>query len=256
LVTPTSQIVGTQSVINVLMGERYKNVTKETAGVLRGEYGATPAPVNPELQARVLEGAKPITCRPADLLSAEVEKLTAEFRGLVRERGFRVAEVELDDVLTYALFPQVGLKFLENRDNPAAFEPPPGTEPPEPPKAAKPALAPEGPQSYAVTVNGKTYAVVVAPGGAVSSVASAAAPAPVAPAAVGPSHDVTAPLAGNIYKMMAGPGQLVKAGDVIVVLEAMKMETEVRSPDDGTVVEVLAKEGDAVQVGDVLLKLA
>ena len=68
LVTPTSQIVGTQAVINVLTGERYKTITKETAGILRGEYGATPAPLNAELQARLLDGAEPITCRPADLL--------------------------------------------------------------------------------------------------------------------------------------------------------------------------------------------
>jgi len=107
-----------------------------------------------------------------------------------------------------------------------------------------------------VTVNGRSYDVVVAPGGQVTSVAPvAAAPAP-APVSAADAQPVTAPLAGNIYKMMASAGQVVKAGDVIVVLEAMKMETEVRSPADGTVTEVLAKEGDAVQVGDVLLKLA
>ncbi|MGB5199573.1 MAG: sodium-extruding oxaloacetate decarboxylase subunit alpha, partial [Sedimenticolaceae bacterium] len=126
LVTPTSQIVGTQAVLNVLTGERYKNITKETAGVLKGEYGATPAPVDQELQRRVLEeGQTPITCRPADLIEPEMDKLTDEFRRLAQERGIRVAESEIDDVLTYALFPQIGLKFLENRDNPDAFEPPP-----------------------------------------------------------------------------------------------------------------------------------
>ncbi|MGB5252409.1 MAG: sodium-extruding oxaloacetate decarboxylase subunit alpha, partial [Sedimenticolaceae bacterium] len=126
LVTPTSQIVGTQAVLNVLTGERYKNITKETAGVLKGEYGATPAPVDEELQRRVLEeGQTPITCRPADLIEPEMDKLTDEFRRLAQERGIRVAESEIDDLLTYALFPQIGLKFLENRDNPDAFEPPP-----------------------------------------------------------------------------------------------------------------------------------
>jgi oxaloacetate decarboxylase alpha subunit len=259
LVTPTSQIVGTQAVINVLMGERYKNITKETAGVLKGEYGATPAPVNQQLQARVLQGAEPITCRPADLLQPEVDKLTEEFRALAEERGIRVATAEIDDVLTYALFPQVGLKFLENRDNPDAFEPAPGSEPepvPAPPAGA--AASAPGPEAYSVTVNGRVYEVVVGPGGQVTSVApAAAAPAAAAPAPVsGPAQDVHAPLAGNIYKIMASPGQVVKAGDVIVVLEAMKMETEVRSPADGTVSEVLVKEGDAVQVGDILLKLA
>lgn len=122
LVTPTSQIVGTQAVINVLMGERYKTIAKETEGVLKGEYGATPAPVNSELQAKVLEpGAEPVTCRPADLLDDEMDNLTAEFHGLVEEHGIKVAADEVDDVLIYALFPQVGLKFLKNRDNPDAF---------------------------------------------------------------------------------------------------------------------------------------
>jgi oxaloacetate decarboxylase alpha subunit len=125
LVTPTSQIVGTQAVINVLMNERYKNVTKETAGVLKGEYGATPAPVNADLQARVLNGESPITGRPADHLQPEVEALTGELQELAAERGFALAGDVVDDVLTYALFPQVGLKFLENRGNPDAFEPAP-----------------------------------------------------------------------------------------------------------------------------------
>ncbi|KRT58121.1 pyruvate carboxylase subunit B, partial [endosymbiont of Ridgeia piscesae] len=116
LVTPTSQIVGTQAVLNVLMGERYKSIAKETGGVLRGEYGATPAPVNAELQAQVLaEGEEVITCRPADRIDPEMDKLTTEFRRLVEEKAIRVADAEVDDVLIYALFPQVGLKFLENR---------------------------------------------------------------------------------------------------------------------------------------------
>ncbi len=195
LVTPTSQIVGTQAVINVLMGERYKNITKETAGVLKGEYGATPAPVNKALQARVLNGAAPITCRPADLLEPELGKLSGEFRSLAKERGIRVAAAEIDDVLTYALFPQVGLKFLENRDNPAAFEPPPcaGAQPAEPGPAPS-----SGPEAYTVSVNGKSYAVVVAPGGAVTDIAPATPTAPPAPATKGAVQDVHAPLAGNI----------------------------------------------------------
>ncbi|MFT4928883.1 MAG: oxaloacetate decarboxylase alpha subunit, partial [Phenylobacterium sp.] len=86
LVTPTSQIVGTQAVLNVLTGERYKSMTKETAGVLKGEYGATLAPVNAELQARVLDGAEPITCRPADLIEPEMDKLTAELTKLASEK--------------------------------------------------------------------------------------------------------------------------------------------------------------------------
>lgn len=256
LVTPTSQIVGTQAVINVLTGERYKSITKETAGVLRGEYGATPAPVNKELQARVLEdGEEPITCRPAELLDNEVDTLTEEFENLAREKGIRVADNPIDDVLTYALFPQVGLKFLENRDNPQAFEPAPGDEP-EP--AAMPAASSTGgAESYQVVVDGHAYSVTVSPGGEVTHVAPAAAPvasaAPAAPAATGQA--VPAPLAGTIFKINVAEGQAVNSGDVIMILEAMKMETEVRAPAGGTVQAIHVKEGDAVQVGDNLLTL-
>ncbi|MGB5453312.1 MAG: sodium-extruding oxaloacetate decarboxylase subunit alpha [Sedimenticolaceae bacterium] len=263
LVTPTSQIVGTQAVLNVLTGERYKNITKETAGVLKGEYGAAPAPVESELQRRVLDGAEPITCRPADLIEPEIGKLTDEFRRLAKERGIRVASDEIDDVLTYALFPQIGLKFLENRDNPDAFEPVPGSEPE--PAAATPAPAPAaaagGPEAYQVTVDGRAYNVVVASGGDVTHVqpATAAAPAaaaapPVAPA--GSVQNIPAPLAGNIFKVNVVAGQVINSGDVIMILEAMKMETEVRSPESGTVQAVLVKAGDAVQVGDALLTLS
>ncbi|MFB0911866.1 MAG: sodium-extruding oxaloacetate decarboxylase subunit alpha, partial [Glaciecola sp.] len=128
LVTPTSQIVGTQAVLNVLTGERYKSITKETAGVLKGEYGATAAPVNKELQTRVLEGSQAITCRPADVIAPELAKLEEELDALIEQKSLRIAKDKIDDVLTYALFPQVGLKFIENRDNPSAFEPAPSGE--------------------------------------------------------------------------------------------------------------------------------
>ncbi|MBV1875833.1 MAG: oxaloacetate decarboxylase subunit alpha, partial [Cycloclasticus sp.] len=122
LVTPTSQIVGTQAVMNVLMNERYKSISKETAGVLKGEYGATPAAVDKELQERVLEGAEAITCRPADLIDDELDKLASELEVKAKEGGLQLAEQVIDDVLTYALFPQVGLDFIKNRNNPDAFE--------------------------------------------------------------------------------------------------------------------------------------
>ncbi|WP_036827006.1 sodium-extruding oxaloacetate decarboxylase subunit alpha, partial [Photobacterium sanctipauli] len=151
LVTPTSQIVGTQAVLNVLTGERYKSISKETAGVLKGEYGAAPAPVNAELQARVLEGAEPITCRPADLLDAELEVLTQELKEKAQADKIQLADEEVDDVLTYALFPQVGLNFLKNRNNPDAFEPAPGTEPEAvAPVASQPAPAAASVEAYSV----------------------------------------------------------------------------------------------------------
>ncbi|OQX31352.1 MAG: oxaloacetate decarboxylase, partial [Candidatus Sedimenticola endophacoides] len=258
LVTPTSQIVGTQAVINVLMGERYKNITKETAGVLRGEYGASPAPVNEELQARVLgDGEEPVTCRPADRIEDEMDRLTAELDALAADKGLTLAENREEDVLIYALFPQVGLKFIENRGNPEAFEPVPGSEPAAAvaaPAPVAPAAPAGGPEAYTVSVNGKSYSVTVAPGGAVQQVVEAA-PAATAAQPGGEAEPVPAPLAGNIVKIRVAEGQQVNQGDVIVIMEAMKMETEVRAPRGGAVSAIPVKEGDAVQVGQTLIMM-
>jgi oxaloacetate decarboxylase alpha subunit len=255
LVTPTSQIVGTQAVINVLMGERYKTISKEVQGILKGEYGAAPSSYNAELQARVLDGGEEITCRPADLLEPEMDKLVAELKNLAAEKGISLTtgENEIDDVLTYALFPQIGLKFLENRNNPDAFEPAPTLED----ALAMSAPKKSGPEVYTITVNGQNYVVQVTEGGDISAVAPAASAAPAAaPAPAGEGEDVPAPLAGNIWKVEVSPGEAVQEGDVLVILEAMKMETEVRAARAGTVVSVDVNEGDAVQVGDTLLTLA
>ncbi len=251
LVTPTSQIVGTQAVINVLSGARYQTITKETSGVLKGEYGETPLPVDAELQKQVLEGADPVTCRPADLLAPELEKQTAELQDIAREKKFELADDVVDDVLTYALFPQIGTKFLENRGNPDAFEPAPTGE-------AEVVVAPAGasaagPSVYSVRVNGKPYTVEVAESGQLSAVAAA----PVtAPASSGDGESVNAVLAGNIFKVHVSPGTVVEKNDPLLVVEAMKMETVVSAPKSGTVSEVFVKEGDAVAVGDALVAIA
>lgn len=250
LVTPTSQIVGTQAVINVLTGERYKSITKETAGVLKGEYGAAPAPFNAELQARVLDGQQAVVCRPADLLDNEVEKLTSELTALAKEKNIRLADDLIDDVLTYALFPQIGLKFLENRDNPDAFEPvPTGNEVLNSQGA--------GPQAYTVEVNGKSFVVQVNEGGDIEGLkpigdATVCEPEPVAAGAGDPQG---APLAGNIFKVLVKPGQAVEEGDIVIILEAMKMETEIRAFRRGVIGSVNVKVGDAVTVGDCLLTI-
>lgn len=258
LVTPTSQIVGTQSVINVLTGERYKNITKETAGVLKGEYGATPAPLNAALQAKVLNGEAAITGRPADALADEMETLTAELEQLVQEKSIRLAEEPVDDVLTYALFAQTALKFLENRDNPDAFEPAPGTEPEAPVSAASPAIAPSAGSAgvYDVRVNGKSFTVEVAESGQLANVQPAApAAAAAASTATGSGESVPAALAGNVFKVLVGVGDTVSAGQPVLVVEAMKMETEVAAPRAGAVTAVHVQEGDAVAVGDPLISI-
>ncbi len=259
LVTPTSQIVGTQAVINVLQGERYKVISNETSGVLKGEYGATAIPVNAELQARVLEGSDPVTCRPADLLEPELDNQTAELTRIASEKGIRLADDVVDDVLTYALFPQIGLLFLENRDNPDAFEPAPTGEPVAGPSAPSvPEAAPAGGSGvYSVRVNGKEFTVEVADSGQLSvggpSVGGPSGPNKAAP--TGGGEPVNAVLAGNIFKVHVAQGATVQEGDPLLVVEAMKMETAVVAPRSGTVTDVFVAEGDKIKVGDALVAI-
>ncbi len=256
LVTPTSQIVGTQAVLNVVLEERYKNITKETRGVLLGEYGATPAPVDKDLQARVLEdGGEVITDRPADMIDPEMDKMIDEIKQLAKDEGFDLAENAEDDALIYALFQQVGLKFLKHRNDPSAFEPMP---------VAKNDDISEGPETYTVEVDGKQFNAVVTDGGADIQVGVAGAlvnPAAATEArAVGTANTresvpITAPLSGNIFKVCVEPNQEVQEGDVIIIMEAMKMETEIRSSSNGLVSQIHVKEGDAVTAGQTIITL-
>ncbi|MEC8640778.1 MAG: sodium-extruding oxaloacetate decarboxylase subunit alpha [Pseudomonadota bacterium] len=269
LVTPTSQIVGTQSVLNVLTGERYKSITKETAGVLKGEYGATAAPVNKELQARVLDGAEPVTCRPADNIAPELDTLSKELDELAEKKQLSLSDDKIDDVLTYALFPQIGLKFIENRGNPDAFEPAPSAQESQSSSAPKPAEAKSSSQgataseTYDVNVDGRVYRVEVAPSGTLTSVTPASGSQTqaqpqinsAAPSASTASQSIDAPLAGNVFKVLVRNGDSVSEGDVVMILEAMKMETEIRSAFTGTVTDITVGEGDAVTSGQPLILL-
>ena len=258
LVTPTSQIVGTQSVINVLTGERYKTIAKETAGILKGEYGKTPAPVDSALQARVLEGAAPVTDRPANHIAPEMAKIEAEVAEQAKAKGVKLADNAVDDALIVALFPQIAWKFLENRNNPAAFEPAPtGNESAvenKPVSKATPSAS--GYAVYTVELEGKAFVVKVSEGGDISHVATTAPQAAPQTAPVTGGTPVTAPMAGNIWKVVATEGQTVAAGDVLFILEAMKMETEVKAAQAGTVRGICVKAGDAVAVGDTVMTLA
>jgi len=270
LVTPTSQIVGTQSVLNVLTGERYKSITKETAGVLKGEYGATAAPVNKELQARVLDGAEPVTCRPADNIAPELDTLSKELDELAEKKQLSLSDDKIDDVLTYALFPQIGLKFIENRGNPDAFEPAPSAQesqsssaPPKPAEAKSSSQGATASETYDVNVDGRVYRVEVAPSGTLTSVTPASGSQTqaqpqinsAAPSASTASQSIDAPLAGNVFKVLVRNGDSVSEGDVVMILEAMKMETEIRSAFTGTVTDITVGEGDAVTSGQPLILL-
>jgi len=258
LVTPTSQIVGTQAVLNVLTGERYKTITKETAGVLKGEYGLTPAPMNKELQERVLDGAEVITCRPADNIAPELATLEAELLKEAQEQGLTLADDQIDDVLTYALFPQVGLKFIKNRNNPDAFEPVPSVED-KSSKAPSKSVSNSNKvkaEQYSVKVDGKVYDVVVAQGGELKEVTLKDSEHIPQSASVASGETLNAPLAGNIFKIKVKAGQVVNEGDVVIIMEAMKMETEIRATHTGTIAEVLVSEGDAITTGDAMIALA
>lgn len=253
LVTPTSQIVGTQSVMNVMFGERYKSISKETAGVLKGEYGATPAPVNLELQTKVLDGTKPITCRPADLIEPELNRITKELKSISDKDNIKLAggKNEIDDVLTYALFPEIGLKFLKNRGDSSQFEPVPSVDDIINSKQSSSSGI------YTVDVDGKNYVVKVSEGGEISQIVSSEKNN-TQPAQVNSDQgeDILAPLAGNIFKVNVTVGDNIQEGDVIIILEAMKMETEVRATKAGTVVKVNVSEGNSVVVGEALIKVS
>ena len=252
LVTPTSQIVGTQAVLNILSGERYKSITRETEGVLKGEYGATPAPMDPQLQEKVLAGTKPIECRPADLLQPEFETQKNELLKIAKKEGVTLKN-EIEDTLTYALFPQVGWKFIKNRKNPAAFEPAPTLN--------KQAPSSEVVQSnsgvFTVEVEDKSYVVRVSEGGEISDINGLKQTTGDGKhkSFAEKGSEIVAPLAGNVFTVNVSVGQKVKEGDTVLVLEAMKMETNIRASDSGTVSEIKVESGDAVKVGDVLLTL-
>ena len=269
LVTPSSQIVGSQAVINVLSGERYKNITKETEGLLKGEYGKTPAPVDKELQQKVLAGEELKDYDPASRPD-EMEQLTKELSQKAKEEKIELVGDMTENVLTYALFPQIGLKFLANRNNPAAFEPEPQEAPAQEGAAGTAGAAgmagtagmagaagetPSGDKAgiglakYKVKVGNKEYEVEVSDQGQVTSV-----PAPVVENQPGapPTADgkaVVAPLAGNIFKVLVDVGDQVNEGDPLIIMEAMKMETEIKASQAGKVTAVQVRQGDSVPVG-------
>lgn len=272
LVTPSSQIVGTQAVFNVITGERYKTITKETAAVLRGEYGKTPLPVDAKLQAQVTSEKPAITERPADFIEPEMDHLSKEVKEQAIQKGVKLASNTIEDVLIIALFNQVGWKYLANRNNPEAFEPKPQVAElpvakPEPKAPAKTSPS----DVYTITVNGQQYVVQVDEGGEIQNVNNptpsalpVAAPKKVEPTPIHASaannastgNIMQAPLSGNIWKIAAKVGQHVETGDVLLVLEAMKMETEIKAACSGTVARIDIHEGDAVEAGEPLLMIA
>ncbi len=255
LVTPSSQVIGTQAVINVLQGERYKVITENTKNYLLGKYGKAPGKVRQDLVDRVVKetGKQPITHRPADDIAPEFEQ---DKKDLTEKLGRQPKSDE--DVVTFALFPEVGLEFLNIRDGYKKEEPKEKPKAAAKPAAAAPVAAAAPSQgSYKVTVNGTAYDVAVEDlgggGMAVTSVAPAAAPAAGPASYSGPGNVVKAPLTGDVLRFILNEGDAVKKGDEILILEAMKMETKVVSPYDGKIAKYLVQPGDKVENGDALV---
>jgi oxaloacetate decarboxylase alpha subunit len=246
LVTPTSQIVGTQAVINVLSDSRYSTVTNEVKSLLKGEYGSTPAPVSKDLQQNSIGDSAVISCRPADLIADNYGEIAEAFNSALTEKDLQVDKSD-ENILTYAMFPEIGLAFLEHQSDPDFFE-------------AEPAdIIEHSDESYSVSIDDKEYSVVVKTNHSVeingSSVKSANEQ-PSHAAQAGPGSIINAPLGGNIFKVITQEGQSLEPDSTVLILEAMKMETEIKSPKAGVVTKIFVKPGDSVKPGDPLFEIA
>ncbi len=275
LVTPTSQIVGTQAFLNVLHGERYKVVTKETKDYVKGLYGRPPAPIREDILRKILGDEEPIyDTRPADLLEPELER--------IREEAFEAGARSEEDVLSYALFPVVAKEFFEWREKVEK-----GEVPPVPMEEFEAEACPEkAPVEFNITVHGEQYHVQIAGRGEESTEGKTffirldgrleevilqpireieitgggyelSEGAPVTPRRPKPRNvgDITSPISGKVVDVKVSVGQEVKEGDVLLVVEAMKMENEIHSPVDGVVEEVLVRVGESVNPDEVLIRI-
>ena len=263
LVTPTSQIVGSQAVFNVLAGERYKTITNEVKLYLQGGYGKAPGVINEKLRKQAIGNEEVIEVRPADLIKPEMDKLRAEVGALAKSE---------EDVLTYAMFPDVARKFFEERAAgtlkpevllPAAVAGGVGTSSEGAPTEfvvdvhgesyridiTGVGVKSDGKRHFYLSVDGMPEEVVFEPlnsfvGGVSSKRKQASAPG-----------DVTTTMPGNIVEVLVKVGDVVKAGQAVLISEAMKMETEVQAPINGTVKEVHVAKGDRINPGDVLVEI-
>jgi len=293
LVTPSSQIVGAQAVLNVLAGERYKMVTNEVKNYMKGLYGQAPGKVNEEIRKKIIGDEKPITVRPADLIEPQIEAAKKEIGDLAKN---------MEELLMYILFPQVAKPFLEGTLTEEKPQPKPVQKEE---KIAEPKVAAVAPintnlssgvgsaarfaaarknnrmggisfnfngkiEKLKIAVNGTGYKFDLGENQAdeIDELEESKAPVKevkeekkaekieetkVNTGAV--ESTVTAPMPGKIFKIMQGAGSKVKQGDIVLILEAMKMENEILAPADGTVASMSVKEGDAVNPGDVLFTI-
>ncbi|MDO8926266.1 MAG: sodium-extruding oxaloacetate decarboxylase subunit alpha [Sideroxyarcus sp.] len=276
LVTPTSQIVGTQAVLNVLTGERYKSVTNEVKNYLLGQYGKAPGKINEKIRAQAVGDAEVMTCRPADMLEDEMSRLKVE------SETFAQSE---EDVLTYAMFPDLGKTFLQER-NANTLKP----EVLQPKEAATHTTERYAPNEFKVTLHGETFHIkltgsghhgeeqrpfyvsvdgiseevmietlneIEVSGGKQGGKKKAAAQQVGGGNRPRPSHQgcVTTAMPGTIVDVKAKIGDKVEAGDGVLVIEAMKMENEIQAPLSGVVISVHVKKGDSVSPDETLVEI-
>ena len=275
LVTPTSQIVGTQAVLNVLSGTRYKNITNEVKYYLQGRYGQAPGTVNSVVRQQAIGNEDVIDCRPADMLQPEMTSIAEEIGELAKSQT---------DILSYAMFPEIGRKFLEERDRGHLVP-----EPLEPITEGAEVCGP-APVEFNVTMHGETYHIKVTGtghkmlnqrpfyvtvdglpeelvvevldelpiGGAEETVVTRGLPAAKGskrPKAKQPGH-VTTSMPGTIIEVLVKEGDTVKAGSPILIAEAMKMETEIQAPIGGIIREIHVRKGDRVNPDETLVEIS
>jgi pyruvate carboxylase subunit B len=236
LVTPTSQIVGSQAVFNVLInGQRYRNVTKEVKDYVRGLYGRSPAPISDEIRRQIIGDEVVITVRPADLLEPIYMKMKeeAENAGLIKKE---------EDILTYILYPAIAPAFLKGEKT--------GEEIPKKQPVAAP--QPEIPNQMEVEVDGEVFSVRIVSLGGCNVAATTMTPQQKIPRG-DVAGGIKSNMQGMVLKVMVNRGAPVRKGDVLIVLEAMKMENPIHSPIDGKVIEIFVDTGDVVSSGDILL---
>jgi len=233
LVTPTSQLVGTQAVLNVLNGARYKKVTKEVKDYLLGYYGRPPGQVNEEIRKKVVGDSVPINVRPAELLKPELEKLRAD--------GKKLGIIHSDeDLVTYALYPQVAVKFLKGELKEEKIQTVQKAQ-------ASDASEAEFPSEFSVDVDGEVFNIKISPIlGKTLEIKGNGKKKEVA------AGSIVSPMHGMVLSIKVKVGDRIKEGDLVAVIEAMKMQNEVHSPFSGTVKEIMTFEGEVISSGDVL----
>jgi pyruvate carboxylase subunit B len=237
LVTPTSQIVGTQAVLNVIMGERYARVSKEVKEYCLGYYGKTPAPIDPDLRKKIIGKAKPIEKRPADQLKPQLDELRKE----AQRNGILKKE---EDLLTYALYPNVAPKFLRGELQEELLSPPKATSAPVPAFRQS---------EYQVDVDGELFHVRVVPVSGTPALKEISTVPAEKPSPIEQKGAVFSPMQGMVLRLLVKPGQKVQKGKPVVVLEAMKMEMPVEAPHDGEVKEIFVFESEMINAGDLIM---